>query len=79
MTWKAKQKPTVGCLRNKTRFLIFPKKIDGVWKWLEVATWVEKYKRHVYLDEVCGIPFEDYNFRWTPIMWCEKENEHNEP
>lgn len=28
--------------RTKTKFLWFPKQINGKWKWLQTATWREK-------------------------------------
>lgn len=32
-----------GQLRERTWFLIFPKTINGETRWLEKATWTEKY------------------------------------
>ncbi len=39
MKWRAKQ---FGDTRCKTRFLLFPKCIEGEWRWLVVATWHEE-------------------------------------
>lgn len=35
--------PEDGDVRERTRFLLFPKWIDGEIRWLEKATWQESY------------------------------------
>lgn len=64
MTWTARPKPVVGCIRSKTRFLLFPKRIGDTVKWLEVATWNEEYV-HGYNN--FGEPF----FIWEPTRWVD--------
>jgi hypothetical protein len=49
MRWNEKK---VGETRVKTRFLVIPKKINGKWRWLEVATWHDEYDG--YRWESCG-------------------------
>jgi len=36
--------PELGTIRTKTVFLWFPRKLDGVTRWLEVATMEERYE-----------------------------------
>ena len=38
-----KKHPQLKALRTKRGFLLFPRYIDGEWRWLEFATWQEKY------------------------------------
>lgn len=52
-----------GDYREKTRFLLFPKTIGYETRWLEVATWEEKYN-----------PCNEYNSlfsNWVPTKWIE--------
>ena len=41
--------------RMKTRFLLFPKCINGEWRWFEKATWQEYYR--------------EPNLLWTADYW----------
>lgn len=43
MRFKPKRLPSIGSTRVKSRFLLFPKQIDGECRWLEKATWSEIY------------------------------------
>ncbi len=35
--------PVTGTIRTKTRFLLFPRRICSITKWLEIASWTEEY------------------------------------
>ena len=45
MRWSEKKKKITrdGDTKTVTRFLIFPKKLNGQWRWLEKARWIKKY------------------------------------
>lgn len=45
MRWKERNtKPDFSNrTRTITKFLFFPKKINGEWRWLEIATYKQKY------------------------------------
>jgi hypothetical protein len=43
MRWKEKPRFNNGDRRLRTAFLFFPKTINGETRWLETASWIEKY------------------------------------
>ena len=50
-----------GNIRRRTAFLWLPKRIGAVTRWLERATWEERF---VSLDEPSGIPLRVLYPRW---------------
>lgn len=66
MRWRGTEdkEPTRGDERIVTGFLFRPKKIGYTWRWLERASWVEKYT--IYFDARLGkLKF------WKPIRWFD--------
>jgi len=61
MRWNEKKKPKLGDTKTITKFLIFPKKIKGQWRWLEMASWVKKY-------DYAG---DEFFYRWYDQDWLE--------
>lgn len=55
MKWKT---TIVGEIRNVTKFLWFPKKITGEYRWLETATF-----KQVYINGAIN--------HWEDILWCD--------
>ena len=53
--------PETGTIRVKTRFLFLPKWIDHEVRWLEVATWEERYCRIGGWIEVGWIDSDRYS------------------
>lgn len=43
MKWKAKEVPRVGHKKTVTKFLLFPKKAGGEYRWLETVTMNMKF------------------------------------
>lgn len=43
MRWNAKPQPNDGDTRIRSKFLLFPKVIKGEWRWLELASYKQKY------------------------------------
>lgn len=63
MRWKHIDKdPEEGTIRIRCKFLLLPSCIDNEWRWLERATWKEKYVWHT---TSVGI----YRPEWVPIRW----------
>lgn len=59
--------------RNVTKFLAFPKTIDGKTKWLTKASWQE-YRHYVkkfnWFNIIGGSQYEWSE--WEPYKWIEK-------
>lgn len=64
MKWY-KEHPSPGHIRKRTRFLFFPKNIEGEIRWLEKATWVEKYYTYQGMTGVHG--------GWQAMFWSEED------
>lgn len=64
--FKVKQPPEIGDKRIIKKFLILPRELNGIVKWLEVASWEQEY-RTVY-------HFKDSAFfnAWTDTRWADK-------
>ena len=56
-----KQEPSAGDLRDREGFLFFPKTINRQTRWLERASWTEKF-----VDSTC---YTDGTAYWIPIRW----------
>jgi len=65
MRWKKKEKIKLqdGDIRTITRFLIFPKNINGETRFLEKASWVEK----LHMDS----DWDGVYINWEIIDWLE--------
>jgi hypothetical protein len=52
MRWHENNKPqpNSGDRRTVRRFLIFPKEMGGEWRWLEMASWTQRYEPRFYED-----------------------------
>lgn len=50
--------PQIGDRRTKRKFLFFPKKINGIKRWLEMASWKE---------------FFTFDSCWKPLEWTDLE------
>ena len=62
MRWKSRKPREEGTTRIVSAFLFFPKEIDDIWRWLEVATWKEEwYTGEGELDV----------YVWLPIKWLD--------
>ena len=57
MRWK--KNPNRGKARTKKRFLFKPLKIDEVTRWLEFASWIEKWEWDNSIDR----------FYWRKVRW----------
>lgn len=57
-------KPPYGEKRIRSAFLWFPKYIEGRLRWLERATWVEKYD-YAYYSDICG----ENIWWWKGVEW----------
>lgn len=63
MRGKCKVTPTNGETRQRTKFLLFPKCIDGTWRWFEVATYTEEFWRDY-------VNYEALDFEcWSGVRW----------
>jgi hypothetical protein len=61
MKWNARKKPypNYGDRRIVDRFLFFPKEMEGEWRWLEKASWAQKY--HIF-------DYEEYSIgKWVDL------------
>ena len=56
MRWKTKESfyPKYGARRMVTKFLLFPKEMEGEWRWLETASWMKEYRMFNYEDYSIG-------------------------
>ena len=53
-------------IRKINKFLIFPKKISGEWRWLElvvIGQIVEKYHNG----------YGDIKYKWTDLAWVDEK------
>ena len=67
MRWSSRQPkhgPVEGDLRSRTAFLFFPKTIEGQTRWLEKASWTERYQ-WIWTTSFSG----SYWYGWVPISW----------
>lgn len=63
MRWKYIDKdPKEGTIRTRHKFLLLPQCIDGEWRWLERASWVEEYTWHTNSHGI-------YKPDWITIRW----------
>lgn len=64
MRYLIKSKPLNGSKRVKTRFLFWPKTINKELRWLEKASWAQKYE-----------VWEDFNYiqsnKWIDQRWID--------
>ena len=51
MKWKCKLEPEIGDTRILIKFLIFPKCVDGEWRWLETASILQYWEGWNYANE----------------------------
>jgi hypothetical protein len=63
MRYKEKPEPQPGDIRTRTRFLFIPTLINHEWRWLEPATWKERY--------MSGIGSGIFSVIWHPICWVD--------
>jgi hypothetical protein len=71
MRWGKKgaaKEPSIGDTRERQGFLFSPRRIDGEWRWLENAAWIEEFVREVRPDVVGQMANYAY---WRPIKWEE--------
>ena len=69
MKWVKKSKwSRAGETRIKRRCLLFPKTLNGVTKWFEMASWEQKYTVH------SGCWEDGDDISWDDIKWVEKES-----
>lgn len=54
---KLKSEPRLGAIKTCTKFLFRPMRVSNETRWLERATWKEKYS----------------GGKWTPIAWVDKK------
>lgn len=66
MRWYSKPRPKYGDIRVKYKFLLFPKWIDGEWRWFERAAWTETFMRE-------GVPYylEFCRGSWQATAWLD--------
>ena len=44
MKWKSNKELSIGDIRTKTKFLLFPRNINDEVRWLEKASYKQKYR-----------------------------------
>lgn len=64
MRWQSR-KQKFGDVQIITRFLLFPKCINGEWRWLEKASWRRLSTRDYNLN--------DY---WDDLYWLDETTRH---
>jgi len=68
MRWTANHYHKNGATRLKEKFLLFPKRIGRETRWLEYATWREKFKTNVLTPTKGGTMRCD---KWKPTDWVD--------
>lgn len=61
-----KTRPVVGTIKHVSKFLVFPKYEQGVFRWLEKAEWDEEYRKISWASL-----FGDYG--WEFVAWLDLE------
>lgn len=62
------KRPELGKSRVRRRFLLFPKRIGGETRWLELATWKEEVAYRV--DRQSRV-YEGWT--WKPVCWIDRK------
>jgi 5'-deoxynucleotidase YfbR-like HD superfamily hydrolase len=68
MRWKSYWNVKEGDIRIKEKFLLFPKRIDNEWRWLEKAKYKQVYERYYF--DFDGY-YELYNLKWRNKEWIK--------
>lgn len=72
MKWKSKlqhNEPKIGDERICRQFLLLPKKINNQTRWLERATWLERYKiKLVFIPAINKLGFQRV---WNKEKWID--------
>jgi hypothetical protein len=63
MRWKSRIQSLSNCTREVTKFLIFPKCLDGQWRWLEKTSYIQK--GHECYTEGSIISY------WEDVHWSD--------
>ena len=58
-----KNKTTVNAIRIKNKFLWLPKSINGEFRWLEKASYLQRYEQR--FDVTCGASWNE----WVNVKW----------
>lgn len=61
MRWRASPEAGIGGTRERSAFLLLPKRIGSQWRWLERTRWVEKAQ---VTEGILGDVVE-----WKPTGW----------
>ncbi len=56
----------------KTKFLWFPKTIDGKTKWLTKTTWEERLVEELSDELIANSSINPFVWIWKPVKWIEK-------
>lgn len=64
MRYKHKRAPNENVTRKITKFLFWPKTINSETRWLEVSTYIEKYKKIFWIH--------GFYLKWVSIQWWEE-------
>lgn len=68
MRWTS---PKLGDKRIRSRFLIFPKRLQSQWRWLEYACWEEEYQYVSYSFH--------YDGKWQGRRWLNDPINNDAP
>jgi hypothetical protein len=63
MRWLAKPEPENADTRLRVGFLLFPRCIDGEWRWLERAAWTQRFRWEHHPE--CG-----HLAYWDDVAWA---------
>lgn len=64
MRWNVRDSSNIGDKRIITKFLLFPKCLNGEWRWLEKASYEQVY------GNWCTSSDEDFN-SWSDMRWID--------
>ncbi len=72
MMWHKKHKepePKIGDERIVTKFLLLPKCLNGIWRWMECADIVQEYRKH----RIASVEYHVYGYytKWDDIRWVD--------
>ena len=69
--WKKKQQPKEGDMRIVGRFLLFPKCLNGEWRWLENAQIQQEYRPTRWFGEDKLPNRREYPtiWEWVDVCW----------
>lgn len=65
-----KREPRISpAFKSVTKFLWFPKTINGEWKWFVTASWQEQFVEVIDQEAMDNLSISPLVWTWKPVKW----------